>query len=186
MVEMAAMALRFSGFLVTIGVGLVAGAACAQAQAPQPQPAPLVYQTQASCMRAHTLSPSDCANAFSNAKAELEEKAPRFTRRAECEKYFKRCQITNLLGGRKVELGPTLKGVEISPPLAGARTVLPLLEAGAEDLPLVPRLVSTPDTKVAPDRRAQALEAWKQTIEARNQAAFPTPGADATLPPAPR
>ena len=58
-----------------------------------------VYFNAQVCRSAHALSDSECLQAYANAKAEFDEKAPRFVTRGECERHFQRCMIGDVLDG---------------------------------------------------------------------------------------
>lgn len=126
------------------------------------------FRAVGDCVAAGRLSPEQCALAFRNARAEYEEKAPRYRGRADCERVHRRCvvQITGFAGFREATRGaqvhaPGFRGIRLVSGREGALSVLPVVEAGAERARFRPRPALTPDERVdgrvavVPDSRAR-------------------------------
>jgi hypothetical protein len=89
---------------------------------------PRVFLDAAACVASGAYDALDCRRAERNARAEFNEKAPRFAARATCERVFARCMIGDIFAGGGVDFVPTLRGFAIlNGPRAGA---LPVLEGG--------------------------------------------------------
>lgn len=139
------------------------------------------FATPYLCQQSGRLSQQQCANAFANTRAELLEAAPRFPTRGACERYFAKCSILDILGGRKVTFGPTQQGIEI---VGGGRmSAVPVVASRGPRVDFRPRPVDQQAVQENPRRRAQAQAAWKAQLDA---AAAPPPDAQgAVLPPEP-
>jgi Protein of unknown function (DUF1190) len=108
-------------------VPLVSALLLLAAAPPIAQP-PHVFRDAAACVASGAYEASQCRHAERNARAEFDEKAPRFATRAVCERVFARCMIGDIFAGRGVDFIPTPRGFAIlSGPRAGA---LPVLEGG--------------------------------------------------------
>ena len=94
---------------------------------------PRVFLDASACVASGAHSASDCRHAERNARAEFNEKAPRFPTRPACERAFARCMIGDISAGGGVDFVPTPRGFAIlSGPRAGA---LPVLEgAGSQSM----------------------------------------------------
>jgi hypothetical protein len=87
-----------------------------------------VFVDVAACVASGAYGASDCRHAERNARAEFNEKAPRFPARATCERTFGRCMIGDILAGGRVDFVPTPRGFAVlDVPRA---SVLPILERG--------------------------------------------------------
>jgi uncharacterized protein YgiB involved in biofilm formation len=113
--------------------------AVAQPKAPA-APAPALYSSRAECEAAGRLSREQCGFAFTNARAEFEEKAPRYRARRDCVRVHSLCsaQIVGASGFNAAAQGaaiyvPSFRGVSIIAAKAGedAPRVLPRIAAGA-------------------------------------------------------
>jgi len=143
-----------------------------------------VYATKQSCETAGLTAP-ECKNAFENAAAELDEKAPSFASRAACEKHFRRCMIGGFdfsKGGKSqsVIFRPSMRGVEIIIRTGNDRTARPLLEINNPNVVFQARSIVRPDISRSPSKRAQAQARWKQFEEAAKNP--PSGGLDASKP----
>jgi hypothetical protein len=132
--------------------------------------APRVLFDAAACREAKALSDEECETAYANAKAEFDEKAPRFASRAACERYFRRCMIGDIMGGgRRVAFIPQMRGFAIEQ--GRERRVVPVADgSGAAGL-FQPRPVDHPDAFVSAAKTAEAQKAWKLTIASPDAAA---------------
>ncbi len=131
-----------------------------------------VYFNADACRAARTLSENECLTAYSNAKAEFDEKAPRFSTRTECERHFRRCMIGDISGrGGKVTFIPAMRGFRMD---AGRQyRVLPVAEGGEADPLFQARAVDRVNSFVSAARAAEARIAWRALISP------PAPGANA-------
>jgi uncharacterized protein YgiB involved in biofilm formation len=141
----------------------------------QTRPGGMTYTTQAICEIQGLLSLQDCKIAFVKANAELDEKAPRFDKRSECERHFRHCMIGDLHGGSlggkakpRVSFMPALRAILISGGSSGDRRVLPLVEGGEGETLFESRAVSGADTMESAEKTRRARVAW-----ARRQTATP-------------
>ena len=121
-----------------------------------------VYLSADACRAVGSLSESQCANAYSNAKAEFNEKAPRFSTRAECERHFRRCMIGDISGGGKVTFIPAMRGFRIDS--SGVYRALPVAEGDQADPLFQPRAVDRVDSFVSAKRTEDAQKAWQALI----------------------
>ena len=103
------------------------------------QPAP-VFVSRAACEQADQLSSEQCGFAFLNARAEFEEKAPRFRARHDCVRVHKTCsaQIVGQSGFNAAAQGaaiyiPSFQGVTLVTAKWGeaGMSVLPRIAAGS-------------------------------------------------------
>jgi uncharacterized protein YgiB involved in biofilm formation len=132
-------------------------AADAAAQAAKPQAgAAQTYARRDECVEAGRLTDAQCENAYRNARAEFEEKTPRYAGRASCERVHKRCGV-QLSGAGFEALArggatyvPRFAGIRVSGSGASA-TATPLVEGGGK-LSFGARQVATLDNRVASRR----------------------------------
>jgi hypothetical protein len=110
---------------------LLAAALPAQAQG-------ISYPSRAACEQAGRLSSEQCGFAFANARAEFEEKAPRYRGRADCVRAHKACsaQLVGIGGistaGREAAIYvPRFEGVSITERSGQPAGVLPRAGAAA-------------------------------------------------------
>jgi hypothetical protein len=163
-----------------LAAALSLATACAPAGGARAGAAPRVFFDAAACREARALSDADCETAYANARAEFDEKAPRFASRAECERFFRRCMIGDIEGGgRRVAFTPQMRGFAIAD--GRGRQVVPVAEGGGAEGLFRPRAVNRPDASASAAARAEAQEAWKRMVAA------PTPSfgpgeADADAP----
>jgi hypothetical protein len=101
------------------------------------QGAGAVYERRDECIAAALLTPEQCEFAYRNARAEFEQKAPRYVSRALCERSHKRCgaQIISTGGWDALRAGgasyvPRFAGVRVTGSGAGLRA-LPVIEGVA-------------------------------------------------------
>lgn len=107
------------------------------------------------CIDWGKLTAEQCENAYRNARAEYEQKAPRFASRAACERSHKRCaaQLVATTGGWDAlarggaTYVPRFIGIRISGEGASAKT-FPIIE-GAGRIAFSARQVGALDDKVA-------------------------------------
>ncbi len=119
-----------------------------------------LYERRDECIEAGRLSAEQCDFAYRNARAEFEEKSPRYASRGLCERSHKRCgaQLVSTGGWDTFGRGgasyvPRFIGVRVSGEGASARAV-PVVEGSAK-IAFRPRQVAALDDKVA-GRRSTA------------------------------
>ena len=114
------------------------------------------YVRRDECIEAGKLSAEQCEFAYRNARAEFEQKAPRYASRALCERAHKRCgaQVSTTggwdalaRGGGAASYVPRFVGIRVSGEGAAARA-LPIVEGSAR-IAFTARKVSALDDKVA-------------------------------------
>jgi hypothetical protein len=149
--------------LFLMGVVVASSGTCAQTYGKR------VFATQSSCDLAGWLTGDKCKNSYSNALAELDEKAPRFSSRAECEQSFKHCMIAGF-NGKRAEFEPSLEGFEVTARATGEIWTLPIVEGDGAALGLQPRSISHP-SGVSRSRQAEAQARWTQLLKDRAAAA---------------
>jgi uncharacterized protein YgiB involved in biofilm formation len=130
------------------------GAANAQSQVPA-QATAITYASRAACEQADRLTTEQCGFAFLNARAEFEEKAPRFRGRGDCERAHKTCvaQIVGLSGFNDAAKGasiyvPRFQGVTLSAGKGDAGVLRVLPQTGAAKSPFRPRRIDALEDKV--------------------------------------
>lgn len=144
--------------LVRAAAFAVAGFALAPADLAA-QAAGQTYIRRDECIEAGKLSPEQCENAYRNARAEFEQKAPRYASRSACERAHKRCgaQVATTGGWDALARGagatyvPRFVGIRVTGEGAASKA-LPIVE-GAARIAFSPRQVAALDDKVA-GRRA--------------------------------
>lgn len=104
----------------------------ASAQAPSG-----VYERRDECIEAAVLSAEQCDFAYRNARAEFEQKAPRYASRVACERSHKRCGAQVISSGGWDSFGrggasyvPRLTGIRIAG-AGAARRAVPVVEGSA-------------------------------------------------------
>lgn len=110
------------------------------------------------CIASGKLSAQQCDNAYRNARAEFEQKVPRYATRAACLRAHKSCaaQIATTGGWDALARGggasyvPRFAGIRVSGEGAAART-LPIVEGNAR-IAFTPRQVAALDDRVAARR----------------------------------
>jgi uncharacterized protein YgiB involved in biofilm formation len=169
---------RAARLRLAVAIGLAA-AACGEVVAQRGAAAERIFFDAAACRTAEALSESECETAYVNAKAEFDEKAPRFVSRAECERYFRRCMIGDIAGGgRHVTFIPQMRGFSVE--LKRERQVVPIAEGAAAGL-FQSRPVGRVDNSVNAVKTAAAQRIWKAIIASPAAAAAPL-GEDANAP----
>ena len=134
---------------------LLPGAGLAQG-APGEQIA--VYAERQECLQGGVLNAEQCGIAFVNARAEFEEKAPRYRQRAACERAHGTCaaQISTSETGSKglgaVSYVPAFRGVALKRDKQGALVVLPEIAGGEARAGFVPRSATQASAQVARPR----------------------------------
>jgi uncharacterized protein YgiB involved in biofilm formation len=118
------------------------------------------YVRRDECIEAGKLSAEQCENAYRNARAEFEQKAPRYASRSACERAHKRCgaQVSTTGGWDALARGgggqsyvPRFVGIRVTGEGASSKT-LPIIEGSAR-IAFSARQVAALDDKVA-GRRA--------------------------------
>jgi uncharacterized protein DUF1190 len=124
-----------------------------------------VYINSDGCRAAHALGDSECLHAYENAKAEFDEKAPRFATRGECEDHFQHCMIGDIFsGGHRVTFMSAMRGFRIDS--GRLRRVVPVAYGGEADLLFQPRAVDRDDSFVSGARTADAQKTWRALVSA--------------------
>ena len=123
------------------------------------QAAGQTYVRRDECIEAGKLSAEQCENAYRNARAEFEQKAPRYASRSACERAHKRCgaQISTTGGWDALARGrggqsyvPRFVGIRVTGEGASGKT-LPIIEGSAK-VTFAARQVAALDDKVAARR----------------------------------
>lgn len=152
---------------ILAGVLLLPMPSWAQADAPA-NPQPPGYASRAACEQADRLGSEQCGMAFSNARAEFEEKAPRFRARQDCIRAHKACsaQIVGSSGFNAAAQGaaiyvPSFQGITLVSAKGSSTgmSVLPRIAAGTTRFKprAIDRLDDRVDGRVAvvPDSQAR-------------------------------
>lgn len=112
-----------------------------------------VYERRDECIQAAVLTPEQCEFAYRNARAEFEQKAPRYASRALCERSHKRCGAQMVSTGGWDAFGkggatyvPRFTGVRVTGEGA-ARRAWPVLE-GSGRIPFAGRPVTELQDKI--------------------------------------
>jgi hypothetical protein len=117
------------------------------------------YVRRDECIEAGKLSAEQCEHAYRNARAEFEQKAPRYASRAACERAHKRCgaQVSTTGGWDALARGrggqsyvPRFVGIRVTGEGASGKT-LPIIEGSAK-VAFSARQVAALDDKVAARR----------------------------------
>jgi uncharacterized protein YgiB involved in biofilm formation len=167
-----------SRLAIAAAMGLAATLCGARAAQDAPAGERIFFDAEA-CRAAKALSGNECETAYVNAKAEFDEKAPRFVSRAECERYFRRCMIGDIAGsGRRVAFIPQMRGFSVE--TGRERQVVPVAEGAAAAELFQPRPAGRADGSVNAAKTAAAQQIWK-TMIAPPAAAAPS-GEDANAP----
>ena len=118
------------------------------------------YVRRDECIEAGKLSAEQCENAYRNARAEFEQKAPRYASRSACERAHKRCgaQVSTTGGWDALARGgggqsyvPRFVGIRVTGEGAQGKA-MPIIEGSAK-VTFAARQVAALDDKVA-GRRA--------------------------------
>jgi len=149
--------------LLPLGAVVASSRTCAQSYGKR------VFATQSSCDLTGWLTGDECKNSYGNALAELDEKTPRFSSRAECEQSFKHCMIAGF-NGRRAEFEPCMRGFEVTARGMEEIWTLPIVEGDGAALGLQPRSISHP-SGVSRSRQAEAQARWTQLLKDRVAAA---------------
>jgi hypothetical protein len=96
----------------------------------QAKPRSAVYVTSRACETDGLLSAEQCRNAFANAEAEFNDRAPIFADKEACERQFPRCAISfaEPPNPKALRYSPAMKGVQVTVDADRDRTVVPVLE----------------------------------------------------------
>jgi hypothetical protein len=96
----------------------------------QAKPRTGVYSTRGACETDGLLSAEHCRNAFANAEAEFNDRAPIFADKEACERQFHRCAISfaEPPNPKALRYSPAMKGVQVTVEADRDRTVVPVLE----------------------------------------------------------
>lgn len=123
-----------------------------------------VYERRDECIEAGKLTAAQCDFAYRNARAEFEQKAPRYASRALCERSHKRCgaQVTSTGGWDSFGRGgatyvPRFTGVRVTGEGAAGKA-FPVVE-GTAKIAFAGRQVGTLDDKVSGRRGTVGLVA---------------------------
>jgi len=117
------------------------------------EPAWTSYDSRAACEQADKLTSEQCGFAFRNARAEFDEKAPRYRGRQDCQRAHKQCsaQLVGLAGFSDLAKSaaiyvPSFKGVAVAAREGGGMQVLP--RAGGGAIRFKPRKVDSADERI--------------------------------------
>jgi len=158
----------------------LAGGLCGDRVAQDAAAGERIFFDAEACRAAEALRDSECETAYVNAKAEFDEKAPRFVSRAECERYFRRCMIGDIAsGGRGVTFIPQMRGFAVE--TGRERQVVPVAEGAAAAELFQPRPLARADDAVNAAKTAAAQQVWKAMMAS---AAAATPSGEDTSAPA--
>jgi hypothetical protein len=115
-----------SGFRAAIALSSIA----VLAPSVQAKPRSAVYITSRACESDGLLSAEQCRNAFANAEAEFNDRAPIFADQEACEQQFPRCAISfaEPPDPKALRYSPAMKGVQVTVDANRDRTVVPVLE----------------------------------------------------------
>jgi hypothetical protein len=115
-----------SGFRAAIALSSLA----LLAPSVQAKPRSAVYITNRACETDGLLSAEQCRNAFANAEAEFNDRAPIFADKEACERQFPRCAISfaEPPNPKALRYSPAMKGVQVTVDADLDRTVIPVLE----------------------------------------------------------
>lgn len=96
----------------------------------QAKPRTALYITSRACETDRLLSAEQCRNAFANAEAEFNDRAPIFADQEACERQFSRCAISfaEPPNPKSLRYSPAMKGVQVTVDADLDRTVVPALE----------------------------------------------------------
>jgi hypothetical protein len=118
-----------------------------------------VYTDRQECLQAGVLNAEQCGIAFLNARAEFEEKAPRYRQRPGCERAHGTCaaQISTSESPASRGLGavsyvPAFRGVALLRDKQGALVVLPEIAGGEARAGFAPRSATQASAQVARPR----------------------------------
>jgi Protein of unknown function (DUF1190) len=145
-----------SGTLASLvfSICLAVGAVPASAQVSAPDAA-LSYRGIAECVEGGRLTGEQCSIAFRNARAEYDEKSPRYRARRDCEQVHKTCvvQLAGYAGFSDVSraaqvYAPGFRGVQLLTVKDGSLSVTPRLEAGDGKIRFKARSALNDDDKV--------------------------------------
>ncbi len=148
--------------------------------APAAAAAPKTYFDAAACIADGAHGAAQCRQAYRNARAEFDEKAPRFPTRAACERFFPRCMIADIFRHGGVDFMPVMRGFVF---VEGRRSLAaPVAEGGGVGL-FEPRAADRADEAIDPRRAAAARSAWLlkfAPLSGRREVAEPESSAAAT------
>jgi uncharacterized protein YgiB involved in biofilm formation len=96
----------------------------------QAKPRIAVYITSRACETDSLLSAEHCRNAFANAEAEFNDRAPIFSDQEVCERQFSRCVISfaEPPNPKALRYSPAMSGVQVTVNADLDRTVVPILD----------------------------------------------------------
>lgn len=127
----------------------------AQAQTPPVAGAEVTYPGVAECAAGGKLTGEQCGIAFRNARAEYDEKSPRYRAKRDCERVHKSCvvQLAGFAGfsglSRTAQVyAPGFRGIRLTNAKDGTLRVTPTLDAGASKTRFSSREALSADDKV--------------------------------------
>ena len=136
------------------------------------------YASVDECIILKKLEEPLCRTAFANARAEFEEKTPRFPDRQSCESAFAQCAVfvsvqpnspASLAKRGVLEFAPSLERVEILTGKGGALSALPVTRASKVPLNFTPRPIDTPDVEISWKRGDTARQNWQAALAKANR-----------------
>lgn len=151
-----------------------------------------VYASVDECIISRLIDEDRCRTGFANARAEFEEKAPRFSSRPACEASFPQCSVflpaqpraagamSKPLPG--VEFVPLMDRVEFLSGKDGAKLALPSARANRQPVRFSPRATDKPDAGISARRGEGARQGWQAAL-ARASRPAASAYAGGTVPP---
>lgn len=181
--------------VVVTAMGMCAallGPAQARAKTQARRPAAATsYASVDECIISKVIDEPLCRTAFANARAEFDEKAPRFATRQACEGQFAQCAIMLPVQAAAVsrmaktssgvEYAPSMERVQIVPGKAGEKMAVPVTRASRIALHFDARSLTKPETEISAKRGEAARQSWQAALARANRPAA-TSYAGAVLP----
>ena len=136
------------------------------------------YASVDECIIVKAFGETLCRNGFANARAEFEEKAPRFSTRQPCESAFAQCSVfvssqpnspASLAKRGILEFAPTLERVEFIKGKIDAGTVKPVTRANKVPFNFTPRTLEKADIEISAKRGEVARQSWQTVLARANQ-----------------
>ena len=150
-----------------------------------------VYASVEECIFSRLINEDTCRNGFANARAEFQEKAPRFSSRSLCESTFSQCSV--FIPAQPLSpaaLGKPLPGPEFLPLMErvaflsgkdGTRQALPSTRANRLPVNFSPRATDKPDIEISAKRGEASRQGWQAALARANRPA-PAAYAGGALP----
>ena len=134
------------------------------------------YASVDECIIVRQVEEPKCRTGFANARAEFEEKVPRFSSRQSCEASFAQCSVflppsgtSSAKPGSGPEYIPLMDRIEIVPGKGGISMALPSARATRVPVRFSPRLMDRPDTEISAKRGEAARQSWQAALARTNR-----------------